>query len=125
LETFLHVLRATDAATPLTASTVVRSTSGALVGAQFAQHVALFAENGGVAQDTYTVVGTGTLTHTIADLTPNVRYSITRNGATVTSAVASAKGVLQFTSLGGGTFSFAAAGAVAPPAAPTNLRIVQ
>jgi hypothetical protein len=126
-ETFLHVLRATDAqTTTMTDATLVRSASGALVGAQFGQTVALLAENTPPSgAETYTVTGSATLNHVIADLAPAVQYTITRNGAALTTAPTSANGVLRFTSPGGGTFALTSGSTISPPAPPTNVRIIR
>jgi hypothetical protein len=109
----LHVLIATpSSATAMPGTVRLRSTGGAMVGAMIAdgavQRVGLFALDGTAqAGVTYAAhyrppqIGT----HVIADMVPDTRYRIARDGADLSVTKSSAQGVIAFSSAGGGTFT--------------------
>ncbi len=127
-ETFLHVLWATDtasAAMPVTR--LVQSSSGTLAGAQVGSVLALMGVAGQAGtQETYAFPASGTVRHLITDVVPGGVYDVYQNGGAPGRVTASVKGVLEFTSSGGGTFIVASTGTrvdVTPPNPPTNVRV--
>jgi hypothetical protein len=85
------------------ASAHIVSGDGQLEGSEVGNDVVMFAVNGAVSGGTsYSVTAASgvTLTHYVVDLTPNATYTLT--GANQASAVASANGVLTFTTNGTG-----------------------
>jgi hypothetical protein len=122
-ETFLHVLRATDAQTSqMTDARIVRSASGALVGAHFAGQVALLSDIlSPPSSDSYVISSATAIHHIVGDLVPAGRYDVGRDGSALTAVTASQNGVLRFSSPSGGTFTLVLTQGT-PRSAPKNLR---
>jgi hypothetical protein len=81
-------------------TTHIVSSTGSMEGTQIGNNVVLFGYSGpvtGNSPTTYTFNGSGPTTHTLVDLVPGQQYQIKVNGSVLTTATASAAGVLTFT----------------------------
>jgi heparinase II/III-like protein len=123
-ETFLHVLRATDAQTSqMTDARIVRSASGALVGTHFGGQVVLLADVlTPTSAESYTISSATAINHLVGDLVPSARYDVRRDGGALTTVTASQNGVLWFSSPAGGTFTLVLSGTA--PSTPKNLQLI-
>jgi hypothetical protein len=81
-------------------TTHIVSSTGSMEGTQIGNNLVLFGYSGpvtGSSPATYTFNGSGPTTHTLVDLVPGQQYQIKVNGSALTTATASAAGVLTFT----------------------------
>ncbi len=109
----LTVLVATASSTTSMPATVrLESTNGTMVGAMVTdgsvQRVALFSADGAPQSGvryTATCASNRASVHVLADLLPNTRYFIARNGVSIGTVATSSQGVLTFRSSEGGVFA--------------------
>jgi hypothetical protein len=91
---------ATSTTTSMVTTTHIVSSNRAMEGTQIGSDVVLFGFSGQVTGGnpaTYSFNGTGPTTHTLVDLVPGQSYRVQVNGTLLTTATASAAGVLTFT----------------------------
>jgi hypothetical protein len=102
---FLNVLQAKDGASPQTAPTLVRSSSGTnFEGAVLGTTLALFKKTASDALTTMTYPASGARMHYVSELTPNTTYSLSGAGVPASAATDSA-GVLTFAASGTGSIT--------------------